>query len=371
MPAARQIELIVALGPGEPELVPAAALRALAERGACTLDENAATLAGVLREAGVDTGPGHAVLAATDAIALALADQHRAPTLPSRPLLERQAAGRAAGALLELTARLRRDCPWDRAQDASSIIPHTVEEAYEVAEAVQAEGLGEKLVDELGDLLFQTTFLALLLQEAGVGTWRDVAEGVTAKLIRRHPHVFGDDAASSAGEVKHRWEARKRTHEDRQGIFHDVPSVLPGLQYAAKIQRRAVSVGFEYPTAEGAFHDLSRELDELREELDGREQPAPELPADPDVAGELGDVLFAAVNVSRRWNTDPELAIRAAANRFRDRVEHAERLAAADGVTFSAAGLDVKEGYYQAAKRELRERDGASAGQTPTPERAP
>ena len=140
-----------------------------------------------------------------------------------------------------------------------------------------------------------------------------MAEGVTAKLIRRHPHVFGDDAASSAGEVKHRWEARKRTHEDRQGIFHDVPAVLPGLQYAAKIQRRAVSVGFEYPTAAGAFEDLNRELAELREEVESRTAPAPELPADPDVAGELGDLLFAAVNVSRRWNTDPELAVRAAA----------------------------------------------------------
>jgi XTP/dITP diphosphohydrolase/tetrapyrrole methylase family protein/MazG family protein/ATP diphosphatase len=362
------VNLIVALGPGEPELVPAAALAALADHGSCTLDEDAAGLAPLLLETGIDLGPDDDVLAATDGMALALADQHGAPTLPARPLLERQAAGRAAGALLELTARLRRDCPWDRAQDASSIIPHTVEEAYEVAEAVQADGLGEKLVDELGDLLFQTTFLALLLQEAGVGTWRDVAEGVTAKLIRRHPHVFGDDAASSAGEVKHRWEARKRTHEDREGIFHDVPAVLPGLQYAAKIQRRALSVGFEYPTAQGAFEDLTRELAELREEVEGRTAPAPELPADPDDAGELGDLLFAAVNVSRRWNTDPELAIRAAANRFRDRVERAEALAAADGVVFSGAGLDVQEGYYQAAKRELRERDGA-AGQTPTPER--
>src|SRR3954454_7155149 len=318
MPAA-PIQLIVALGPGEPELVPAAALAVLAERGACSLDEDAAGLAPLLLEAGVDLGPDNDVLAATDGIALALADQHGAPTLPSRRLLERQAAGAAAGALLELTTRLRRDCPWDRAQDASSIVPHTVEEAYEVAEAVQAEGLGEKLVDELGDLLFQTTFLALLLQEAGVGTWRDVAEGVTTKLIRRHPHVCGDDAVVSAGDVKHRWEARKRTHEDRHGIFHDVPAVLPGLQYAAKIQRRAVSVGFEYPTAAGAFEDLTRELDELREEVEGRTAPAPELPADPEVAGELGDLLFAAVNVSRRWNTDPELAVRAAGNRLRGR----------------------------------------------------
>src|SRR5689334_13299822 len=163
-----QVDLIVALGPGEPELVPAAALALLRQHGACALDDGAAGLAPLLVEAGVEIAPDHPVLAAADAAAVALAEAHGAPTHPDRPLLERQAAGQAAGALLDLTERLRRDCPWDRAQDATSIIPHTVEEAYEVAEAVQQDGLSGKLVDELGDLLFQTTFLALLLQEAGV-----------------------------------------------------------------------------------------------------------------------------------------------------------------------------------------------------------
>jgi XTP/dITP diphosphohydrolase/tetrapyrrole methylase family protein/MazG family protein/ATP diphosphatase len=347
--------LVVALGPGEPELVPGASLVALRDAGACRLDPGALALAPLLSASGVRVEERSGVLAALDGEALGAARAAGCPSVPAGPLLERQAAGAAAGALLALTERLRRDCPWDRAQDASSIVPHTVEEAYEVAEVVRTDGLSAKLLDELGDLLFQTTFLALLCQEAGVGDWREVVEGVTAKLIRRHPHVFGEtEAATSAGEVKGRWEQRKRTHEDREGIFHDVPEVLPGLSVAAKVQRRAASVGFEYPTADGAFADLRSEVVELDAELADRTPPAPELPPEAAVAAEIGDVLFAVTNVSRRWNVDPELAVRAAAERFRSRVEHAERLAEADGVEFSAAGLDVQEGYYQAAKRERR-----------------
>ena len=341
--------------------MPAAALARLREAGACALDPGAAALAPVLTDAGVTLDDGAPVLAALDGDALALADEHGAATLPERPLLERQAAAQAAGALLELTARLRRDCPWDQAQDASSIVPHTVEEAYEVAEAARSAGLGPELLDELGDLLFQTTFLALLCDEAGVGSWRDVAVGVHRKLVRRHPHVFGDAELETAGAVKSLWERRKRTHEAREGIFHDVPAILPGLGYAAKVQRRAASVGFEYPDAEGAFADLRSEVVELDAELTARTPPRPEVPGDPDVDGELGDVLFAVVNVCRRWNVDPELALRGAADRFRLRVERAAELAEADGVDFAAAGLEAQEGYYQGAKRALRDEDADAA----------
>jgi MazG family protein len=353
------LDLVVALGPGEPELVPQAALVRLRQAGACRLHPSATPLWPLLAGVGILLDEDASTLAALDTDALRAAREHACVSFPARDLLERQAAGQAAGALLALTVRLRRDCPWDAAQDASSIVPHTVEEAYEVAAAVESDGLSDKLLDELGDLLFQTTFLSLLCQEAGVGTWRDVAEGVTAKLIRRHPHVFGEDAAAtSAAEVKGRWEQRKRTHEDREGIFHDVPAVLPGLAFATKIQKRAASIGFEYPTSEGAFADLRSEVVELDRELAGRTPPAPELPPDARIAGELGDVLFAVANVARRWNCDPELAVRAAAERFRARVEHAEELANADGVDFAAAGLERQEGYYQAAK-EARRKAGA------------
>ena len=156
-----------------------------------------------------------------------------------------------ADALLDLqrlTERLRRDCPWDREQTARTIVPHTVEEAYEVADAAFADR-PEKLLDELGDLLFQVYFLSLLLSEAGVGDLEAVARGIHAKLVRRHPHVFGATEASSAGEVKARWEDIKRDQEGREGIFHDVPAALPALLHARKVQRRAAAIEFEYPDA--------------------------------------------------------------------------------------------------------------------------
>ncbi len=257
-----------------------------------------------------------------------------------------------AGALVELqelTERLRRDCPWDREQTARTIVPHTVEEAYEVADAALA-GDDAKLLDELGDLLFQCVFLALTLQETGSGDLEQVIRGITEKLIRRHPHVFGDAAADSAGAVRVRWEAVKREQEGREGIFHDVPESLPALLYARKLQRRASSVGFEYPDLAGAVADLDDELRELRAELPGGE-PVPEREPAPAVAAELGDVLFAVVNVARRLNVDPELELRAAAKRFRARVDLAEQLAATDGVDWTSLPLDEQDCYYDQAKQ--------------------
>src|SRR5881275_1109050 len=140
--------------------------------------------------------------------------------------------------LQELTERLRRDCPWDREQTARTIVPHTVEEAYEVADAALADD-DAKLLDELGDLLFQVYFLALLLSEKGNGDLAAVARDVQAKLVRRHPHVFGEVEADTAGRVKENWDRIKREQEGREGVFHDVPSSLPGLLYARKVQQRA------------------------------------------------------------------------------------------------------------------------------------
>ena len=252
--------------------------------------------------------------------------------------------------LQDLTERLRRDCPWDREQTERTIVPHTLEEPYEVADAAIARD-DAKLADELGDLLFQVYFLSLLLQERGEGDLEAVARVAHDKLVRRHPHVFGDAEARTAGRVRERWEQIKREDEGREGIFHDVPEGLPALLYARKVQMRARSVGFEYPDLAGALSDFEDELRELRDELPAAD-PAQEIEPDARVAAELGDVLFAAVNVARRLNVDPELELRAAAKRFRARVEGAAALAQADGKDWTALPLDEQDAYYDQAKEQ-------------------
>jgi XTP/dITP diphosphohydrolase/tetrapyrrole methylase family protein/MazG family protein/ATP diphosphatase len=261
-----------------------------------------------------------------------------------------------SGALLdlqELTERLRRDCPWDREQTARTIVPHTVEEAYEVADAALADR-PEKLLDELGDLLFQVYFLALLLEEEGHGDLEQAARGIHAKLVRRHPHVFGNAEARTAGRVRENWERIKSADEGREGIFHDVPESLPALLYARKLQRRAAAIEFEYPDTAAALADLEDELRELRDALGAVGEPAPESEPDPRVFEELGDVLFAAVNVARRLNVDPELALRTMARRFAERVERAEELAKGNGQVFGELSLEEQDRYFDAAKEELR-----------------
>jgi nucleoside triphosphate diphosphatase len=254
---------------------------------------------------------------------------------------ERGSLERALLDLQELTERLRRDCPWDREQTALTIVPHTVEEAYEVADAALGDD-PHKLVDELGDLLFQVYFLALLLAEQGQGDLEAVARNVHEKLVRRHPHVFGDAQATSAGAVRKRWDEIKREQEGREGVFHDVPEALPALLHARKIQRRAASVGFEYPDVEGALADLEDELVELKAELADA--------SDERRADELGDLLFACVNVARRLNADPELELRQATARFVARVEEAERLAARDGYSWTELDLADQDRYFDLAK---------------------
>jgi XTP/dITP diphosphohydrolase/tetrapyrrole methylase family protein/MazG family protein/ATP diphosphatase len=259
-------------------------------------------------------------------------------------------------ALLELqrlTERLRRDCPWDRVQTARTIVPHTVEEAYEVADAAM-RGDDAKLLDELGDLLFQVYFLALLLEEKGEGNLETIAQRVHDKLVSRHPHVFGDVEARTAGRVRENWERIKVAEEGREGIFHDLPETLPALLYARKVQRRAASIDFEYPDTAGALADLQDELAELREAIGEAEETVPETEPDLHVVEEVGDVLFAAVNVARRLNVDPELALRWMSDRFRARVERAASLAEADGFDFAKLPLADQDRYFDQAKEALR-----------------
>jgi MazG family protein len=254
--------------------------------------------------------------------------------------------------LQELTARLRRDCPWDREQTTRTIVPHTVEEAYEVADAA-LDGGPEKLLDELGDLLFQVYFLALLLEEQGDGDLEQVARGIHDKLVARHPHVFGNAEARTAGRVRERWEELKTEQEGREGTFHHVPETLPATLYARKLQSRAAAIEFDYPDVAGAVADLDDELRELKEAVDAAGTPAPETEPDLHVFEEVGDVLFAAVNVARRLNVDPELALRAMAKRFAARVERAEELAGVAGRAFGELSLEEKDEYFDAAKEEL------------------
>jgi MazG family protein len=248
------------------------------------------------------------------------------------------ALARALVDLQELAARLRRDCPWDREQTARTIVPHTVEEAYEVADAALA-GDDAKLLDELGDLLFQVFFLSLLLEERGLGDLARVADGIRDKLVRRHPHVFGDAELDSAGAVKKRWEELKTEQEGREGIFHHVPEALPALLLAQKVQRRAATIGFDYPDLAGTLSGLDDEIEELRSEPSGEE---------------LGDVLFAAVNAARHLRIDPELALRRASKRFVTRVERAAELAAAAGQDFSSLSVDDQDRWFDLAKERER-----------------
>ncbi len=254
--------------------------------------------------------------------------------------------------LQELTRRLRRECPWDREQTTRTIVPHTVEEAYEVADAAVSGSRG-KLLDELGDLLFQVYFLALLLEEQGHGDLEAVARTVHEKLVRRHPHVFGETEADSAGAVRLRWEAIKTEQEGREGVFHDVPGSLPALLHARKVQRRAAAVGYDWPDVAGPLAKIGEELAELEDAIALAGAPAPETEPRDEAFGEIGDLLFTVVNVARRLNVDPELALRATSGRFVARVERAQQLAADAGETWTELDLASQDAYYDRAKVEL------------------
>ena len=239
-----------------------------------------------------------------------------------------------------ITRRLRVECPWDREQDERTIVPHTVEEAYELADAANRRD-DAKLLDELGDVLFQVHFLSLLLEERDAGSLAQVAEHVTEKLIRRHPHVFGETEASTAAQVLKNWDSIKREEPGREpGIFGEVPENLPGLLHARKVQRRAASHGFDYENVEQPLRSARDELDELEAATNQDER-----------FHELGDVLFAAVSVARKYKLDPELALRAASARFTDRVLAATELATSEGANWDDLAPDQQLGYFARARQ--------------------
>lgn len=262
--------------------------------------------------------------------------------------------------LIEIMAALRHretGCPWDIEQDFASIAPYTIEEAYEVADAIQ-RGDMDDLRDELGDLLLQVVYHARMAEEAGEFTFEDVVEAVTKKMIRRHPHVFGDEAARNAGMAKGMWErikaeekAEKRSSrlargldaEDHgKGFLDGIPLIHPALTRALKLQEKAARVGFDWKDAKPILDKIEEEIGELRDAM--------ETGGESEVKGEFGDVLFAFVNFGRHLKIDPEDALRRTNDKFRTRLHYVEAALHAQGRTLDEATLDDMETLWQQAK---------------------
>jgi tetrapyrrole methylase family protein/MazG family protein len=261
-------------------------------------------------------------------------------------------AGPAFADFVRLIARLRAPggCPWDREQTHASLKPMTIEEAYEVVMAIE-EGTAEELAGELGDLLLQVVFHAQIAADEGRFTVSDVIAAVTAKMVRRHPHVFGDDTARSSDEVLRNWEALKQAERKASGkasaaesMLDGVPRSLPAMMEAFQVSTRVARVGFEWPDATGAVAKLEEETRELRAEA---EAGAPDARR---VADEVGDLLFTAVNVARLLGVDPESALKAANRKFRRRFGHVESRLREGGRGPAEATLDEMEALWQEAK---------------------
>ncbi len=252
--------------------------------------------------------------------------------------------------LLDIMQRLRdpeSGCPWDQQQTFQSLIPHTLEEAYEVAEAIENGG-GDDLSDELGDLLFQVVFYARIAEEKGLFDFARICRKISDKLIRRHPHVFAGEKVASVAKQSEAWErlkARERAEKsvaEKNRILEGVSSALPALTRALKLQKRAARVGFDWPDIQGVLAKVEEEIAEVEAEL---EEP---VVAD-RMQHEIGDLLFAVVNLARHTGMDPETALRMANRRFESRFAHVEDVLSGQG-GFAQVGLDEMEAAWQDAK---------------------
>ena len=270
-------------------------------------------------------------------------------------------ASRDINALLAIMAALRTPdtgCPWDLEQTFASIVPYTIEEAYEVADAVE-RGDRVDMADELGDLLLQVVFHARMAEEEGSFDFGDVVHAVTSKLIRRHPHVFGDTRDLSPDEVKvlwgaikvrekaDRWAARAAAglpeETDAKGVLSGVPTALPGLTRAMKLQAKASTVGFDWNDARLVLDKIREETAEIEQALDAGADKA-------TIAAEIGDLLFAVVNLARHVDADPEAAVRSTNVKFERRFAHIETALVAAGKTPAQASLDEMEALWNEAK---------------------
>jgi ATP diphosphatase len=253
--------------------------------------------------------------------------------------------------LLAIMARLRdreRGCPWDREQTFATIAPYTIEEAYEVADAIDRSHM-DALRDELGDLLFQVVFHARMAEEAGHFAFADVVETICAKMTRRHPHVFGDATVRDAAEQTARWEEHKRqergAHNDSSALA-GVARGLPEWQRALKLQQRAATVGFDWPDANPVLDKLHEEIDEVRAEFAATPRDTARL------TDEIGDVLFVCVNLARHAGVDAGTALRHANAKFERRFRRMEELAHADGKNLAQLALAEQDRYWDRAKAE-------------------
>ena len=232
-------------------------------------------------------------------------------------------------------------CPWDLEQNFETIAPYTIEEAYEVADAI-AQGSRAELCEELGDLLLQTVYHAQMADEEGSFNFDDVVEAICRKMVRRHPHVFGDDTARSAKLAKGFWEemkAKERKDALTGGLLGSVPVALPGLTRAAKLQAKAAKVGFDWPSVDNVYDKIAEEVAEFR------------AASDESKAEEYGDLLFAMANVARHLGIDPEAAMRGANAKFERRFAHIEERLAEQDRTPAQSNLEEMDGLWNEAKR--------------------
>jgi MazG family protein len=256
--------------------------------------------------------------------------------------------------LLKVMARLRGPggCPWDVEQTHQTLGRHLLEEAHETLEAIDS-GDPERLREELGDLLLQVVFHAEMARQEGTFDADDVAEGIVTKLIRRHPHVFGDVKVDSSSDVLVNWERIKASEKGEHPLEHDIPPTLPALARAAKVQRRAAGYGFDWRSREGAVAKVREEIAELEEELDhlsdGGRPPASDARRD-RVEEELGDVLFAVAALGRWAGVDPEAALRKASRRFAERFDHMRSEAESEGVRLEDLGEEDLLARFRGAR---------------------
>lgn len=259
--------------------------------------------------------------------------------------------------LLAVMARLRdpeRGCPWDVQQTFATIAPYTVEEAYEVADAIERADL-DNLRGELGDLLLQVVFHARMAEERGAFDFRDVVAAIVTKMVSRHPHVFGDADIADAEAQTASWEAIKRREREAAGeadrsVLAGIARGLPEWQRAVKLQKRAATIGFDWPGPEPVIDKLHEEIDEVRVEFAAL--AADEPGAHDRLEDEIGDLLFVAANLARHAKVDPGTALRRANAKFERRFRAMERLAAADGVDLASLDLDAQDAYWLRAKAE-------------------
>ena len=251
--------------------------------------------------------------------------------------------------LLEMMARLRNPnggCPWDVAQTFESIAPYTIEEAYEVADAIERKDMAD-LKDELGDLLLQVVFHSQMAAEAGLFTFEDVAGAVTDKMISRHPHVYGDAVAASASDVEGRiWEEQKDKEKKlkrAESILDDVTRGLPSVMRAQKLQKRAARVGFEWPEAVNVLDKLEEEIQELREAINANDKD--------NIHEEIGDLMFCVVNFGRMLGVDCETSLRDVNNKFERRFKGIEQALKAKNIALEDATLEQMEAIWHDIKK--------------------